>query len=135
MVIFSDGEDTEVHFAESVLTPVAEAYYEKFNINFSAQQDENCLYNWEDDSYLQFLIGSDNEASDIIRDLIGLDDVVPLLIVLDIPSRRFVTMEYGVEITVSTVTKFVDEFRRGELSLQCIDDKVSEADNFGKQTI
>lgn len=134
-MIFSDGEDTEVHFAESVLKPVAEAYYEKLNINFSAQQDENCLYNWEDDSYLQFLIGADNEASDIIRDLIGLDDVVPLLIVLDIPRRRFVTMEYGVEITVSAVAKFVDEFRRGELSLQCIDDKVSEADNFGKQTI
>ncbi|KAJ8930933.1 hypothetical protein NQ314_016221 [Rhamnusium bicolor] len=52
------------------------------------------------------LVGVDSETSDIIRDLIGLDDVMPLLVAIDLPNRRFAIMEYGIEITNESVNEF-----------------------------
>lgn len=80
--------------------------------------------NCEDDHYLQFLIGLDSETSDILRDLIGLDDVVPLLVGIDIPNRRFAVMEYGVEITVSSVSDFVEKFQKGEVKFINVNERV-----------
>ncbi|CAH0549111.1 unnamed protein product [Brassicogethes aeneus] len=123
VVLFVDGEETELQFAESVLTPTAEKYYKKYNINFSSLQDE-FFSNFEDDSFLQFLIGLDSETTDILRDLIGLDDVVPLLVAIDIPNRKFAVMEYGVEITVNSVSDFVEKYQKGEVKFVDINDRV-----------
>lgn len=65
----------------------------------------------------------DSEASDILRDLIGLDDVVPLLIGVDIPNRRYVVMEYGLEINVDTVCDFVEKFQKGDLKFHVINNR------------
>lgn len=118
--ILVDGEETEVQFAESVLTPAADNYYKKYNINFNAAQEDN----FEDDRFLQFLVGLDSETSDILRDLIGLDDVVPLLVAIDIPNRRYVVMEYGVEITIDSVMEFVEKFQSGQLKFMDINERL-----------
>lgn len=126
--IFSDGEETEVQFGESVLTPAANAYYKKHNINFNAPQEE-FFSGSSDDHYLQFLVAVDTETSDVLRDLIGLDDVVPLLIAVDIPNRRFAIMEYGIEITAESVNNFVEQFQKGDLQFRSISERAIESDN------
>lgn len=93
---------------------MADTYYKAHNINFNTAVQED-FSNCENDFYLQFLIGIDSDTTDILRDLIGLDDVVPLLVAIDIPNRRIAIMEYGVEITVQTVTNFVERFENGDL--------------------
>ncbi|EFA04807.1 nucleoredoxin [Tribolium castaneum] len=125
IVLFVDGEETELQFAESVLSPAADSYYKKHNINFNSAP-EDFFSNCEDDHYLQFLIGLDSETSDILRDLIGLDDVVPLLVGIDIPNRRFAVMEYGVEITVDSVSDFVERFQKGEVKFIELNERVGE---------
>ncbi|KAK9746332.1 hypothetical protein QE152_g6271 [Popillia japonica] len=121
IVLFVDTEETELQFAENVLTPAADIYYKKHNINFNSPQEE--LSSYEEDHYLQFLIAMDSEAGDLVRDLISLDDVVPLLVGVDIPNRRYVIMEYGVEINVESVCDFVERFQRGDLKFHAINDR------------
>lgn len=121
----TDGEETEVHFAESILTPAAEAYYKKHNINFNALQ-EDYLLSVENENYLQFLVGMYSETSDIVRDMVGLDDVVPLLVGIDIPNRRFAVMEYGVELTEESCSDFVDKFQNGNVTFIDINERVSQ---------
>ncbi|XP_074040329.1 nucleoredoxin [Leptinotarsa decemlineata] len=129
VVLFVDGEDTEVQFAESVLAPAAENYYETSNINFSSAQEDFFL-NIEEDPYLQFLIGVDSETSDILRDLIGLDDVMPLLVAVDLPRRRFAVMEYGLEINNESVNEFVMKLLKNDLSfIDITEDKVEATKN------
>lgn len=113
-----------------MLTPAADAYYKKHNINFNSPQ-EDFFYNWQEDRYLQFLIGLDSDTSDIIRDLVGLDDVVPLLIGIDIPNRKFVVMEYGIEITVQSVGDFVDKFQNGDLKFRDINERLADTNEIG----
>lgn len=104
-----------------MLTPAADAYYKRHNINFNTPQQDLFL---DEDRYLQFLIGLDSDTSDILRDLIGLEDVVPLLVAVDIPNRRFAVMEYGVEITVESVGDFVEKFQNGSLTFQNLTDAI-----------
>lgn len=126
MLCFPDGEETEIQFAESVLTPAADAYYKKHNINFNSPQ-EDFFCSWEEDRYIQFLVGLDSDCSDILRDLVGLDDVVPLLIGIDIPNRKFVVMEYGIEITVESVGDFVEKFQKGDLKFHDINERLADS--------
>lgn len=128
MQLILEGEETEIQFAESVLTPAADAYYKQHNINFNAPQEE-FFNSCGDDHYLQFLIGIDTDTSDVLRDLIGLDDVVPLLVAVDIPNHRFAIMEYGIEITPDSVSHFVEEFQKGDLQFRSISERVLESDN------
>lgn len=122
----TDGEETEIQFAESVLAPAADNYFKTHNINFSSAQ-EALFLNCEDDPYLQFLIGVDSETTDILRDLIGLDDVLPLLVAIDLPNRRFTVMEYGVEITLASVNDFVTKVLQNNLTFIDITDERVEA--------
>ncbi|KAF5301096.1 hypothetical protein FQA39_LY10915 [Lamprigera yunnana] len=119
IILFVEGEETEVQFGESVLTPAADSYYKQHNINFNTPQEEFAITSC-DDYYLQFLVGVDTETSDILRDLIGLDDVVPLLVAIDIPNHRFAIMEYGLEITADSVINFVKQFEKGDLQFRSI---------------
>lgn len=106
--------------------PAADNYFKTHNINFSSAQ-EALFSNCEDDPHLQFLIGVDSETTDILRDLIGLDDVIPLLIAVDLPNRRFAVMEYGVEITVASVDEFVTRVLKNDLSFINITEERVEA--------
>ncbi|KAG5873758.1 hypothetical protein JTB14_008328 [Gonioctena quinquepunctata] len=124
VVLFVDGEDTEVQFAESVLLPAAENYYKTNNINFSSAQED--YLNVEEDPCLQFLIGVDNETSDILRDLIGLDDAMPLLVAIDLPARKFAVMEYGIEINNESVNDFVMNLLKNDLDMIDITDEKVE---------
>ncbi|KAJ8932158.1 hypothetical protein NQ314_014884 [Rhamnusium bicolor] len=113
---------------ESVLAPAADNYYKAHNINFSSAQED--FLNCEEDSFLQFLVGVDSETSDIIRDLIGLDDVMPLLVAIDLPNRRFAIMEYGIEITNESVNEFVTKLQRNDLKfIDITDERVEASDN------
>lgn len=124
IVLFVDGEDTEVQFAESVLSPVAENYYKMNNINFNSAQEDFFL-SLEEDPCVQFLIGIDSESSDIVRDIVGLDDVFPLLVAIDLPKKRVAVMEYGIEINNESVEHFVKNMLRNELPfVDIIEDKM-----------
>lgn len=120
------------------------------NINISAIPEDRLFSTCDQDDYfLQFLIGNDNECADILRDLIGmfqvnqklsscqqkydgtyytvlfvgLDDVVPLLVAVDIPNRRFASMDYGVEITPDSVNDFVKKFQLNDLKFRVISEE------------
>lgn len=113
--MLSENEDSEIQFAESVLTPVADYYYEMYNININSAEEQIFLYGVEE-PHLQFLIGVESETADILRDLVGLDDVVPLLVAVDLPNRRYAVMEYGIEITTDTVKDFLMKLLNHDLS-------------------
>lgn len=115
----AEGDETELQFAESVLTPAANNYYQKNNINFNTPP-EDFIYAFEDDHYIQFLIGLDSDTSDILREFVGLDDLVPLLVALDIPNNRFAVMDYGTEISIESVNEFLDKFQKGNLEFRII---------------
>lgn len=120
--LFADGEDTDVHFADSLLTPIATQYYKSRHINIDHECDTPLHFH---DEYVQFLVASDSDASDVLRDLIGLDDVVPLLVAIDLPKRRFALMDYAVEITPESVQTFVDDYARGVLQFVDINDSLT----------
>lgn len=72
LIYYIDSEETELQFAESVLIPAANNYYKMNNINISAIPEDRLFSTCDQDDYfLQFLIGTDNECADILRDLIG----------------------------------------------------------------
>ncbi|XP_024942738.1 nucleoredoxin isoform X2 [Cephus cinctus] len=107
IILFVEGDDCEVQFAESVLLPIAEAY-RKDRPDYDPDYDDL-------DNTLQFFIALDCETSDILREFVGLDDAVPLLTAIDIPRGVYVVMEDGAEITVDSVQQFVDGFRNDKL--------------------
>lgn len=54
--------------------PAANIYYKMNNINISSVPEDRLFSTCDQDDYfLQFLIGTDNESTDILRDLIGND--------------------------------------------------------------
>ncbi|XP_046980403.1 nucleoredoxin-like [Schistocerca americana] len=102
IILFVEGEESEMEFAEAVLLPAAEEY-----------DAEHRLDDTED--RLQFFIGCDSDTSDLLRELVGIDDAVPLLAAVDIPSGRLAVMEDGAEITEDSVRQFVAAFCDGSL--------------------
>ncbi|OAD52066.1 Nucleoredoxin [Eufriesea mexicana] len=112
LILFVEGEDSEIQFAESVLLPAAQAY----------RQDRPDYDPNYDDPYdiFQFYIALDCETSDILREFIGLDDAVPLLTAIDIPQGIYAVMEDGAEITVDSVQQFIDGFRNDMLPINRI---------------
>lgn len=115
-----------MQFADSVLSPAADQYYKKYNINFNAPQEE-FIYACEDDHYIQFLIGLDSDTSDILRDFVGLDDLVPLLVGLDIPNNRYAVMDCGQEVSVESVCDFVEKFQKGDLEFKYINERFPDS--------
>ncbi|XP_043275156.1 nucleoredoxin-like [Venturia canescens] len=107
IILFVEGDDSEVHFGESVLLPAAESYRRE-------RPDYDPNYD-DPDGTLQFYIALDCETSDILREFVGLDDAVPLLTAIDIPRGIYAVMEDGAEITVESVQQFVDGFRNDKL--------------------
>ncbi|CAK9828084.1 nxn [Anthophora retusa] len=112
IILFVEGEDCEIQFAESVLLPAAQAYG-KDRPDYDPNYDDP-------DDILQFYIALDCETSDILREFVGLDDAVPLLTAIDIPRGVYVVMEDGAEITVDSVQQFVDGFCNDKLPINKI---------------
>lgn len=113
IILFVEGDDCEIQFAESVLLPAAQAYRRD-------QPDYDPNYDEPEDDTLQFYIALDCETSEILREFIGLDDAVPLLTAIDIPRGIYVVMEDGAEITVDSVQLFVDSFLNNKLPINKI---------------
>ncbi|XP_053616888.1 nucleoredoxin-like [Plodia interpunctella] len=131
LVLFIDDEDSEIEFAESVLTPSAESYYEECSIQFpgfcpyqNSSDDETIDFDYPTSrhsrlkkkpfKHTMFYIGIDGtDSADMLREHIGLDDAVPLLTAIDFPKQRMVTMNFGDEITTDSVQNFVDGYLSG----------------------
>ncbi|XP_038213494.1 nucleoredoxin-like [Zerene cesonia] len=130
VVLFIDDEDSEIEFAESVLTPSAESYFEECSIQYpgfcpyqNSSDDETMDFDYSTTKtsrikkkfkHVMFFIGIDGtDSADMIREHIGLDDAVPLLTAIDFPKQKLVTMKYGDEITTDSVQNFVDAFLSG----------------------
>ncbi|CAG9126291.1 unnamed protein product [Plutella xylostella] len=133
VVIFIDDEDSEIEFAESVLTSSASSYYEECSIQFpgfcpyqNSSDDESIDFDYPTSrsnprhkkskpfKHVMFYIGIDGtDSADMLREHIGLDDAVPLLTAIDFTKQRMVTMKYGDEITTDSVQNFVDAYLSG----------------------
>ncbi|XP_022905705.1 nucleoredoxin-like [Onthophagus taurus] len=131
IILFVDSEETEVQFAETVLNPIAESYFKRNNINLNTVYDEF----FQDDNFLQFLIAPDCDATDLLRDLIDLDEVVPLLIALDLPARKYAPMEYGVELTIDSITEFIERFQSGQVKIRRISNETVNNSTQGNETL
>lgn len=104
IILFVEGEEGEMEFAESVLLPAAE--------QFAMVTDSN---HRDEDRLLHFFVGCDCETSDLLREFVGLDDAVPLLTAIDIAGGQLSIMEDGAEITEHSVISFVTRFLDGTL--------------------
>ncbi|XP_030040205.2 nucleoredoxin [Manduca sexta] len=131
VVLFIDDEDSEIEFAESVLTPSAESYYEECSIQYpgfcpyqNSSDDETMDFDYPTTKnsrmkkktfkHVMFYIGIDGtDSADMLREHICLDDAVPLLTAIDFPKQKMVTMKYGDEITTDSVQNFVDAYLSG----------------------
>ncbi|XP_047522327.1 nucleoredoxin-like [Pieris napi] len=131
VVLFIDDEDSEIEFAESVLMPAAESYYEECSIQYpgfcpyqNSSDDESMDFDYSTTKsskikkksfkHVMFFIGIEgSDSADMIREHIGLDDAVPMLTAIDFPKQRMVTMKFGDEITTDSVQNFVDAFLSG----------------------
>lgn len=136
VVLFIDDEDTEIEFAESVLTPSAESYYEECSIQYpgfcpyqNSSDDETMDFDYPTSrhsrmkkkpfKHVMFYIGIDGtDSADMLREHIGLDDAVPLLTSIDFPKQKLVTMKYGDEITTDSVQNFVDAYLSGNVDFK-----------------
>lgn len=61
-----------------------------------------------------FLFQSD--ISETLRRYLRIEDVSPLLTLVDFPLGRFAVMEYGKEITEKSIMNFVNQFFNNELT-------------------
>lgn len=128
IVLFVDDEDSEIEFAESVLTPAAESYYEECSIQYpgfcphqSSSDDETLDFDYPPRKskkrpfkHVMFYVGVDGtDTADMLREHICLDDAVPLLTAIDFPKQRMFTMKYGDEITTHSVQNFFDAYLSG----------------------
>ncbi|KAK6620627.1 hypothetical protein RUM43_010920 [Polyplax serrata] len=105
IVLFVEGDDTEMEFAETILSRVVKDFVEKYQ---------------NDEIPLEFFVASDNETSDTLREFIGMDDIVPLLTVVNIPDGTWTALEEGIDVTEETVMEFVNKFVKNELPMQSI---------------
>lgn len=115
LVLFTDGETTELQFGRDVLLPVAEEY-------LLEHAQEGSLT-------LQFFVAGEDEVSDSVRDFACLEDVVPLVAILDLAEGAKFLLEDGVEVSTATVHNFVTRYCNGKLSPLPIRPVASSATN------
>lgn len=125
-----------MEFAESVLTPIAQSYYEECSIqhpgfcpNRSSSDDEAIDFDYHTPKnrkkkhfkHLMFYIGVDGtDTADMLREHVNIDDAVPLLTAIDFSRQRMVTMKYGAEITTDSVQNFIDSYLSGNADFRSI---------------
>ncbi|CAB3369981.1 Hypothetical predicted protein [Cloeon dipterum] len=108
-VIFLVESEDELTFAEGALMPTAQKYWNSLKGNKSESADD------EVENELQFFIGSDSDTTDTVREFAGLDDWVPLLVVLEVFNQRVATLGEGVEVNGESTSHFVGQYLSGEL--------------------
>lgn len=102
LVLFTDGEMTELQFGRDVLLPVAEEY-------LLEHSEEGGLA-------LKFFVAGEDEVADSVRDFACLEDVVPLVAILDLAEGAKFLLEEGVEVSTATVHNFVTRYTNDKLS-------------------
>ncbi|KAK7077594.1 hypothetical protein SK128_009033 [Halocaridina rubra] len=115
LILFTDGETTELQFGRDVLLPVAEEYL--------------LDHGHEGGLTLQFYVAGEDEVSDSVRDFACLDDVVPLVAILDLSERTKYLLEEGVEVSTATVHNFITRYTSDKLSPLPIRPVTSSATN------
>lgn len=65
--------------------------------------------------FFLFFFFFQSDTSDSLRECLRLDDVSPLVTLVDIPLARFTIMEYGKEITEKSIINFINLFYNNEL--------------------
>ncbi|XP_068230508.1 nucleoredoxin-like [Palaemon carinicauda] len=102
LVLFTDGENTELQFGRDVLLPVAEEYLLE--------------HSHEGGLTLQFFVAGEDEVADSVRDFACLDDVVPLVAIVDLSEGAKYLLEEGVEVSTATVHNFVTRYTNDKLT-------------------
>ncbi|KAK3879000.1 hypothetical protein Pcinc_016407 [Petrolisthes cinctipes] len=102
LILFTDGETTEVQFGRDVLLPVAEEYLLE--------------HSQEGGLTLQFFVAGEDEVGDSVRDFASLEDVVPLVAILDAAQGAKYLLEEGVEVSTATVHNFVTRYTNDKLT-------------------
>ncbi|XP_042240516.1 nucleoredoxin-like [Homarus americanus] len=115
LVLFTDGETTELQFGRDVLLPVAEEYLLEHSLEGSLA--------------LQFFVAGEDEVADSVRDFACLEDVVPLVAILDLSEGAKFLLEDGVEVSTATVHNFVTRYTNDKLSSLPIRPVTSSATN------
>ncbi|XP_041349713.1 nucleoredoxin-like [Gigantopelta aegis] len=98
LVMFTEGEDDEIERAVEILTDVATREHQK-----------------GDEQELFFFYGGDDELCDQVRDFAKLEEISPLLVILDLPDQQVFVCE-ETDITKDVATNFVDNYLAGKLS-------------------
>ncbi|KAL7648495.1 UNVERIFIED_CONTAM: hypothetical protein RMT77_000401 [Armadillidium vulgare] len=121
LVLFTDGDPGEIQFARDVLLPAAEEYY-------AEHSDEAGMS-------LKFFVAGEDEVSEGLRELANLDDVIPLLAIIDLAEGTKFLLEKGVEISNATVHNFVSRYTKDELAPIPIEenDVITDDEEGGKE--
>ncbi|KAG0713210.1 Nucleoredoxin [Chionoecetes opilio] len=101
LVLFTDGDTTELQFGRDVLLPVAEEYLLE--------------HPHQGGLTLHFFVAGEDEAADSVRDYACLEDVVPLVAILDLAEGSKFLLEEGVEVSTATVHNFVTRYTNDKL--------------------
>ncbi|CAL4062114.1 unnamed protein product [Meganyctiphanes norvegica] len=104
LLLFTDGESAELQFARDVLLPVAEEY-------LLENQQEGGMQ-------LAFYVAGEDEMSDNVRDFACLEDVVPLVAILDLAEGVKYILEHDVEVSTATVHNFLTRYTKDKLESQ-----------------
>lgn len=104
LVLFTDGNEEELEQAKTILWPIAEE-----------------LASRDDTLRIGFFVAGEDDVSDSLRDFAQLEDVVPLLAILDtLIGEKYVLNDYDddgedVELSTDVVRRFVWRFLDGSL--------------------
>ncbi|XP_045131678.1 nucleoredoxin-like [Portunus trituberculatus] len=101
LVLFTDGDATELQFGRDVLLPVAEEYLLE--------------HSYQGGLTLHFFVAGEDEVADSVRDYACLEDVVPLVAILDLAEGSKFLLEDGVEVSTATVHNFVTRYTHDKL--------------------
>ncbi|MPC40866.1 Nucleoredoxin [Portunus trituberculatus] len=101
ILLFTDGDATELQFGRDVLLPVAEEYLLE--------------HSYQGGLTLHFFVAGEDEVADSVRDYACLEDVVPLVAILDLAEGSKFLLEDGVEVSTATVHNFVTRYTHDKL--------------------
>lgn len=113
LVLFTDGDAAELQFGRDVLLPVAEEYLLE--------------HPHQGGLTLHFFVAGEDEVADGVRDYACLEDVVPLVAILDLAEGCKFLLEEGVEVSTATVHNFVTRYTSDKLKALPIRPGAAEA--------
>jgi hypothetical protein len=65
--------------------------------------------------FFEHIVHFQSDTSDTVREFAGLEDWVPLLVVLEVFNQRVATQAEGVEVTAEMTNHFIAQYLTGQL--------------------